>query len=221
MASSEARPAQTGASVLKGGADQGLGGRVRPAGEAPASSSATRPVTVHPVVADANRAWLIAQATPGLLAMSGAAVRLLQAFTSQLDCDRPADWPAWLEATPHLAALLDWLAGRLDAEALAGILSVTDPAISALRWSGAIAAAEELSRSGVTAAGPLGPDHPAGLTARHRLAQVLSDQGQDTEAERLYRQLLVDQRRVLGEDHPATSTPSVMITPRQWQHATH
>jgi tetratricopeptide (TPR) repeat protein len=202
-ASSEACPAQAGTSIRKQGTSPERGVRMKAGGDALASSVTTRPVTVHPVVADANRAWLLADACPDLLATSGAAVQLLQALTGQLDCARPADWPAWLEVTPHLAALLDWVAARLDAQTLAGILSVSDPAISALRWSGAIAAAEKLSRSSVTAAGPLGRDHPASFTAHHRLAQVLSDQGQDAGAERLYRQLLDDERRVLGEKHSA------------------
>jgi tetratricopeptide (TPR) repeat protein len=168
------------------------------------TSMTTPAVTVHPVVADVNRAWLLARATPGLPATGEAAAQLLRAFTGQLSCAQPADWRAWMEVTPHLAALLDWLAAKLSAETLAGILSVSDPAISALRSSGAIPAAEKLSRSSVTAAELLGRDHPVSLTVRHRFGQVLSAQGQDTAAERLYRQLLDDQRRVLGKDDPAT-----------------
>ena len=169
------------------------------------STGLTTPaVTVHPVVADANRTWLLAGDGAGLPGTGTVAAQLLQASAADLSSARPVDWPAWVEVTPHLAALLDWLAAELDAETLAGILSVSDPAITALRWSGAIPAAEKLSRSSVTAAGLLGRDHPVGLSVRHRLGQVLSDQGQDTEAEQLYRQLLVDQVRVLAPEHPTT-----------------
>jgi tetratricopeptide (TPR) repeat protein len=169
------------------------------------STGLTTPaVTVHPVVADANRAWLLAGADPGQQGTGQVAAQLLQAFAADLGSARPADWRAWMEVTPHLTALLDWLAAKLDEETLAGILSVSDPAITALRGSGAMPAAEKLSRSSVAAADLLGRDHPVGLSVRHRLGQVLSDQGQDAAAEQLYRQLLDDQRRLLGTDHPST-----------------
>lgn len=161
-------------------------------------------ITVHPVVADVNRSRLLTSRHAGLTAVSRAAVQLIQARTQRLDLDQPADWPAWLSVVPHLAAMLDWLPASLDHSTLAALVSISGHAIRALRWTGNTAAAEKLAESAVAAAAPLGNHHPATLTARYGLAQVLAAQGRDLNAERMYRQLLRDQERVLGAADAAT-----------------
>jgi tetratricopeptide (TPR) repeat protein/Mrp family chromosome partitioning ATPase len=161
-------------------------------------------ITVHPVVADVNRSRLLTSAPSDLALVSRAAVQLLQAFTRQLNQDQPADWPTWLGMVPHLAAMLDWLAAGLDEPTLADLTYISGPATRALRWTGNSAAAEKLAESAVAAAARLGGAHPAALTARHSLAQAISDQGRDAAAEAMYRELLLDQERVLGPSHAAT-----------------
>src|SRR5258705_8139971 len=52
-------------------------------------------VTVHPVVADANRIRLAASAAAERAAVQETAVALLEAATAGLDPDRPGDWPTW------------------------------------------------------------------------------------------------------------------------------
>ena len=163
-----------------------------------------RAVTVHPVVADANRSRLLTTMQSGLPDIGQAAVRLLHAVTGQLASTRPADWPAWHQIVPHLSALLGWLAAHLDTEDLISLLHISDTAADALRCSGNSAAAETLARSGVAAAVRLGQDHPASLIARQRLGQAIGNQGRNSEAEQIYRQLLPAQQRVLGNKHPST-----------------
>ena len=52
--------------------------------------------------------------------------------------------------------------------------------------------------------GELGDDHPATLYANNVLGRLLTEQGQLTEAEKITRENLTIQRRVLGEDHRET-----------------
>ena len=161
-------------------------------------------ITVHPVVADVNRSRLLTSTPSDLTPIGRAAVQLLEAFTRRLDHDQPADWPVWLRIVPHLAAMLDWLAADLDEATLAALIGITGPATRALRWTGNSAAAEKLAHAAVTAAARLGTVHPAALTARYSMAQAISDQGRDLEAESMYRELLSDHEQVLGPGHAAT-----------------
>jgi Tetratricopeptide repeat len=163
-------------------------------------------VTVHPVVTDANRSRLLTTASTDLPLIGGVAVRLLHAASGELDCAQPADWPAWRALVPHMLAVLEWLAVSLDADVLISLLDVSSSAANAQISSGNPAAAVGLARSSVIAANRLGDEHPAILTARQRLARAMSEQGRDGEAERMYRVLLADQRRVLGDKDPDTLT---------------
>jgi len=161
-------------------------------------------VTVHPVVADANRSRLLTTASADLPAIGGVAAQLLRTASGQLDCAHPGDWPAWRGFVPHLLAVLEWLAASLDTDVLISLLDASSSAANAQISSGNPAAAERLARSSVLAAGRLDGDHPATLTARQRLARAKSEQGRDGEAEHMYQALLADQRRVLGDKHPDT-----------------
>ncbi len=49
-----------------------------------------------------------------------------------------------------------------------------------------------------------GPDHPDTLTTRGHIARWTGECGDASEASRLFRELLLDQERVLGPDHPET-----------------
>lgn len=166
-----------------------------------------RDITVHPVVADANRSRLLTTARPGLPAIGESAVQALRAVTGQLDHLHPGDWPSWRRLVPHVTAILGWLAPHLAADTLADVLHVcnqTADAADALVRGGNSADAEKLARSSVKAAITLGSDHPAHLIACHVLAAAVWGRGRYGEAERLYREVLTSQQRVLGQDHPDT-----------------
>jgi tetratricopeptide (TPR) repeat protein len=166
--------------------------------------TAAQGVTVHPVVADANRSRLLTTSRSDLPAIGETAVRLLQAAVGSLDRGRPTDWSAWRSIVPHMTALLEWLAPHLGSETLSSLLIISGKAADALLRSGGHAAAERLARISVTASLRLGDDHPASLAARQALAQSIEVQGCYGEAEQQDRQILADRRRILGDDHPDT-----------------
>ena len=163
-------------------------------------------VLVHPVVADASRARLLTTAHPDLPVISQWAVHLLDSAARNLDDQFPADWPAWRLLTPHVSALLGWLADQLETATLVTLLRISDRTARTLLNAGNYALAEKLAISGAAAAALLGDDHLARLTARHILGRSLSAQGRNSEAELIYRQVLTGQQRVLGKDHPDTLT---------------
>jgi tetratricopeptide (TPR) repeat protein len=169
-------------------------------------SPAERAVTVHPVVADANRSRLCTTAHSDLIMVGGSAVRSLQFATSTLDTGLPSDWPTWRLIFSHAAALVEWLSGYLETQVLVTLLDLSGATATALARSGNFVAAEKLAHSSLAAAARLGRDHPASLAARSSLAQAIVGQGRNREAEEHYHQLLVDEEEVLGKDHPDTVT---------------
>jgi tetratricopeptide (TPR) repeat protein len=165
--------------------------------------SADRAVTVHPVVADVNRSRLLTTARHQLLAISKVAVSLLRAACQDLDTRDPADWPTWRRLVPHTAGLLGWLGPNMDNDPLADLVTIAAMSSRALWRSGNPAAAERLAQASLKAAGRLSADHPASLTARSQLAQVVA-LSRYAEAEQMFHQLLGDQQRILGDEHPDT-----------------
>ncbi len=158
-------------------------------------------VTVHPVVADANRIRLAASADAEHAAVHETVVALLEAATAGLDPARPGDWPTWRLLRPHVNAAIDLLAGDLDPAVLSRLLIVSAVGTEALLGAGRLAAAEKLAQASVAAATFLSRDEPAAMTARGYLARTLVRRGRSGDAETLYRDLLADRLRVQGEDH--------------------
>jgi CRP-like cAMP-binding protein/tetratricopeptide (TPR) repeat protein len=164
----------------------------------PAAVSA---VTVHPVVADANRIRLAASAAAERAAVQDTAVALLEAATAGLDPVKPGDWPTWRLLMPHVNAVIDLLADDLDPAVLGRLLIVSAVGTEALLGAGRLAAAERLAQASVAAAALLSRDDPAALTARGYLARALVRRGRSGEAESIYRDLLADRVRVQGDSH--------------------
>jgi len=163
-------------------------------------------ITVHPVVADANRSRLATIAAAERRTVQNAAVALLEAAAGGLDPSRPGDWPAWRLLVPHLDAAIDLLADDLAAGVLARLLTVSAAGTEALLSGGRLAAAGKLAQASVQTAAFLSRDDPAAMTARGSLADTLVRRGRSAEAEALYRELLADRRRVQGDDHLDTLT---------------
>ena len=161
-------------------------------------------VTVHPVVADANRSRLPTMAAADRAAVPSAVAALLEAAAAGLDATRPGDWPAWRLLVSHLNAAIDLLCADLDPTVLARLLAVAAVATEALLSGGRLAAAEKLAQASVAAATFLSRDDPAAMTARGYLARTLVRRGRSGEAETLYSELLADRCRVQGDDHLAT-----------------
>jgi len=163
-------------------------------------------ITVHPVVADANRSRLATIAATERTMVQNAAVALLEAAAAGLDPSRPSDWPAWRLLVPHLDAAIDLLADDLAAGVLARLLTVSAAGTEALLSGGRLAAAGKLAQASVQTAAFLSRDDPAAMTARGSLADTLVRRGRSGEAEALYRELLADRCRVQGDDHLDTLT---------------
>jgi tetratricopeptide (TPR) repeat protein len=161
-------------------------------------------VTVHPVVADANRSRLAAMAATDRAAVREPTVALLEAAAARLDPASPGDWPAWRLLVPHVNAAIDLLAPDLDQAVLARLVAVGAVGAEALLRGGRLAAAERLAQASVAAAGRLGDDDLAAMTARGSLARTLVRRGRCSEAEDVYRDLLADRIRVQGSDDPDT-----------------
>ena len=164
-------------------------------------------ITLHPVVADANRSQLLAMPQSDLSAIGCTAVRLLQKACEKLDSTNPSDWSAWRLLTPHMNALLEWLSAYLDADAIISLTAASDPAADALWRSGDLAGAERLARSTASAACRLGEDHPVALAARYTLATTIAFQGRYGEGEKVYRQTGISQGQEPG-NHPPDGAPS-------------
>jgi CRP-like cAMP-binding protein/tetratricopeptide (TPR) repeat protein len=165
------------------------------------SPAGVHAVTVHPVVADANRVRLTASADAERTAVEETVVALFEAATAGLDPVKPGDWPAWRRLRAHMNAAIDVLADDLDPAVLARLLTVSAVGTEALLGAGRLAAAGKLALASVTATTFLRPDDPAALTARGYLARTLVRRGRSGEAEAIYRELLADRLRVQGEDH--------------------
>ena len=165
------------------------------------SPAGVHAVTVHPVVADANRIRLAASADAERTAVQETVVALFEAATAGLDPARPGDWPAWRRLRAHMNAAIDLLADDLDPAMLARLLSVSAVGTEALLGAGRLAAAGKLAQASVAAATFLPPDHPAVMTARGYLARTLVRRGRSGDAETIFRELLADRIRVQGEDH--------------------
>jgi CRP-like cAMP-binding protein/tetratricopeptide (TPR) repeat protein len=158
-------------------------------------------VTVHPMVADANRSRLAASTPAEQAAVRETAVALLEAAAARLDPVRPGDWPAWRLIVPHMNAMIDLLATDLGPSVLARLLAVSAIGTEALLSAGRLAAAEKLAQASVTGAVLLSRDDPAAMTARGYLARTIVRRGRSGAAETIYRELLADRIRVLGAEH--------------------
>ncbi|RAY14255.1 hypothetical protein DPM19_14850 [Actinomadura craniellae] len=160
-------------------------------------------VVVHPVISDVNRAHLDT-ADPDPAPVRRAAAGLLVAALAGSRFDDPGDWPRYRALGPHLRALLDTVAARLDRECLAELVRAVVVTARALDRSGAAGAGEGLCRAALDRAAELGDDHPVILSVRHQHAWEVASRGRHATAEEIYGEVLRDRRRVLGDDHPDT-----------------
>ena len=121
------------------------------------SPAGVHAVTVHPVVADANRIRLAASADAERTAVQETVVALFEAATAGLDPVRPGDWLTWRRLRAHMNAAIDLLADDLDPAVLARLLSVSAVGTEALLGAGRLAAAGKLAQASVAAAAFLPP----------------------------------------------------------------
>ncbi|MEU8797519.1 tetratricopeptide repeat protein [Spirillospora sp. NPDC048819] len=155
-------------------------------------------VTLHPVVAAANRADLQG---PDVW---HTAVESLVGALGKLRFDLPDHWPRYRLLAQHLLQLLATAGEHVDREHLALLVDAAADAAEAFNCSGAGTAASTLCRTTLARSAALGKEHPAVLRARHQLAWAVADGGDPAQAEAIYRDVLDVRVRLLGDSHPDT-----------------
>ena len=157
-------------------------------------------IVVHPVVTAASRASLD-KPGPGSRRIRHTAVALLVADVNNLPFDHPKAWPDYLQFGPHLLSLLGTTADRVDREHLVLLMETTARVARAFYLSGASQAGRVLCERALEHSAALGDADLAVLRLRHFQAWAIADQGDLTEAEALYREVLHARLQQLGPAH--------------------
>jgi tetratricopeptide (TPR) repeat protein len=191
--------------ALRGLSRLGLLG-IQPLGDAPDAPEA---VTIHPVVADTNRAQLLATgAQPDQVpadAIQETAVDLVAAFAAGLYFDQPAGRAAGRLAATHLRSLLTTVAPYLDDDHLAELLTTIAQVTGQLTLRSEIPRQlEDLIRVSREHAARLGDGHLAALAIQEAEADLSFSAWRMVAAEQAYQSILAARARLLGEDHPDT-----------------
>jgi tetratricopeptide (TPR) repeat protein len=170
------------------------------------ANAAERAVVVHPMIAETNRAHLLAptaaDADPRLVRRT--AVHLLAAGADQVDVAQPKDWPRIGELTSHLIALLDAIASSLEEADLARLIETSARIAHIYPWLGGLATAKDLTNAALAHVSRLDVDDPAYLSLQHVVAYQTGYQGRWAEAETSFRHLWEISERILGAAHPST-----------------
>lgn len=163
-------------------------------------------LVVHPVIADTNRVYLLepAPSDPDPRLVRSTAVSLLAAVLDGLEDDQPKDWPPCRTLTPHLQALLANSASRLSSDVLDVLVRVTGHTAMAYGQMRSPEFGLELVTSALGHTSQrAGDPAPAVLAARQQRAHLLSQVGRESEAEKIYGDVLRLQRRRWPDDEPA------------------
>jgi tetratricopeptide (TPR) repeat protein len=166
-----------------------------------------RALLVHPVIADANRAHLLAATgapDPAPSPIAQTAVRVVALAIDALRWRQPGDWPRFRELTPHLQALFDVSATWRDVRHLDILMKASRSVVNAHHMAGAILPAADLTQAALAYAPELSEDHPTILAFRQHRAYQAREQGRWPDAEEGFRAVLEARRRVLRDDHPDT-----------------
>ncbi|HXM54355.1 MAG TPA: tetratricopeptide repeat protein, partial [Candidatus Dormibacteraeota bacterium] len=163
-------------------------------------------LVVHPVMADTNRAHLLAPTAsdPQPALVRQMAVTLVSAAVRTLDPDQPSEWPRFRQLAPHILALLRATADHVDDDHAVALVDAAIDVAAGLTSANTISSALALMSAAVALEQRLGGRHPAILSAKNRIAYAVGEQGRWAEAEAAYRQVLDARRQVLGNDHPDT-----------------
>jgi hypothetical protein len=159
-------------------------------------------VTVHPLVAEANRLYL-SEGEESVLVVS-AVVELIVNVTEILDNENPADLPRWLELLPHVVSSIGCLSTYLTDEELGRLAGSSSFMASSLVYAGYYDAALQVIRISYASATRLGDANDDFLKLRHEFAATLSFTGKIGEAEKEYQSVAEARRRLLGPSHPQT-----------------
>ena len=164
-------------------------------------------LVVHPVVADTNRAHLLAPTTPpdpDPRVVRETAIALMVDILGELDPKSPSDWQRYRQLAPHVLAMLQTTGSHVSEDRLDTLLDAVSWVAEAYRWAGSPASAMTVSHAALALSARLGQDHPAILRLRYNLAVAIAGLGRWHETESAFSEVLEAQQRVLGADHPDT-----------------
>jgi tetratricopeptide (TPR) repeat protein len=166
-------------------------------------------VVVHPVVADTNRAHLLAPdipPDPDPSLVRETAVALVSDAVQGLDEAQPTDWPRFQLLAPHVLALLRSTADHLDDDHVVALVEACVSVVGSFQWANKISASalSALMDAASRLVPRLGAEHPTILRIRQQLATYTGERGRWVEAEAAHREILEARRRVLGPEHPDT-----------------
>ncbi|KJY23737.1 hypothetical protein VR46_43395, partial [Streptomyces sp. NRRL S-444] len=165
-------------------------------------------ITIHPMVRAASRAH--ADFTAQASRMLELVTALMRRVSSPLESANPAHWPMWRAIAPHstaprvlLSACEDSLGDALNPSLVA---AATEAAVGTAQYHNSLGmygeAIAELQAVEAIRARLLGEDAPATIATRLHLAWALRDNGDLTEADRLYQEVARACERALEDDHP-------------------
>jgi tetratricopeptide (TPR) repeat protein len=160
-------------------------------------------VIVHPLVAETIRRQFRSEDGGRSAAV---AIDVLAAATAELDAEDPDDWSVWFAWLPHLEELLVTASMLVEEPSSAILAYAAIGAARTLLWAGSYAASLAIAEAGLRHTQRLGVEHLGTLGLRKREAGAHAFLGHAAEAERMYRDLLDMEERVLGPDHPHTLT---------------
>ncbi|MGX5397010.1 aKG-HExxH-type peptide beta-hydroxylase [Streptomyces anulatus] len=177
-------------------------------GEASPGPGVQRWLTIHPMVRAAGRAHpdFTAKATEMLALVTD----LLLGVTGPLRLADPADWPVWRAIAPHCGAarvLLQICEPQLGEDIDQHLVAAaTEPSVGAAQYHNIAgmygAAIAELNTVCSLRARLLGESHPATIAVRLHLAWALRDNGDLTEADRLYQEVALAASEAMPPGHP-------------------
>ncbi|WP_141583393.1 tetratricopeptide repeat protein [Actinomadura sp. WMMA1423] len=161
-------------------------------------------IVVHPLVAETLRERELARHP--MSASAATAITVLQSATAKLDPTKSTNWITWLTWLPHLEELLINATAHVRADDLARLAQIAVDGSRALLWAGLFSTSLGIAEMAIRHCQRLGSEHPQQLDLNDRLAGAHFFLGNSGEAERLYRELLSIQERVLGPEHPNALT---------------
>jgi hypothetical protein len=160
-------------------------------------------IEIHPFISEVTRSVMESSdpAQTGIdpVAVRDCAIAVIQTALSRLDDGSAEDWPYFSALTPHVTGLLTDTAPRLSMKYRRTLLNAMVRCIASYMWSRAESRAQQLAVDALALARGLGADHePVYQHLRHMRAWSLREQGQLSEAEALFREVLAELMRMPG-----------------------
>ncbi|MEV4093679.1 tetratricopeptide repeat protein [Streptosporangium saharense] len=161
-------------------------------------------LTVHPLVAEANRLYLGQGEESGTVV--SVSIDLISVATESLDPENPEHLTRWLEILPHITSSLASLAPYLDGSHMTRLARACSFMASSMIYSGHYEAGLRVVNIAIMSMSRenSGCDQEHLLSIRHERAAILSYTGELRLAEQEYRSVAEAKKRIYGFNHRKT-----------------